>query len=88
MRINNLRLNPGPMSSPPSPPSSGSPSTAIFRDTEVTLSLSGGTLTALTIDSVDQHIPAACVLWKFTLPSGHTYTPTYTGTLSSDVAVM
>ena len=88
MKITNLRLNPGPLASPPSPPASGSPSTAIYRDTEITLSLSGGTLTALTIDAVDQHIPAACVLWSFTLPSGHTYTPTYTGTLSSDVKVM
>lgn len=88
MRINNLRLNPGPVASPPSAPSSGSPSTAIWRDTEVTLSLSGGSLTALLIDAVDQHIPSGCVLWKFTLPSGHTYTPTYTGTLSTDVAVM
>lgn len=88
MKITNLRLRPGPMSSPPSPPSSTSASTPIFRDTKITLSLSGGTLTALSIDSVDQHIPANCVLLSFDLPSGHTYTPTYTGTLSNDVTVM
>ena len=88
MKITNLRLNPGPISSPPSAPSSGSPSTAIYRDTTVTLSVSGGSLTALTIDAVDQHIPAGCVLWSFTLPSGHTFTPTYTGALSNDVTVM
>ena len=87
LKITNLKVNPGPMSSPPAAPSSGSASTAIFKDTEVTLSLSGGTLTALTIDSVDQHIPASCVLWKFFLPSGHTFTPTYTGALANDVTV-
>ena len=88
MRIVNLRVNPGPMSSPPSAPSSGSASTAIYRDTEVTLSVTGGSMTALLIDAVDQHIPAGCVLFSFTLPSGHTFTPTYTGTLSNDVTVM
>jgi hypothetical protein len=88
VQILNNGLARGAMASPPSPPGSGSPSVAIYRDTEVTLSLSAGTLTALSIDSVDQHIPASCVLWKFQMPSGHTYTPTYTGTLSNDVTVM
>jgi hypothetical protein len=88
MRITNLRVNPGPVSSPASPPSSGVAWQNLYwRDAEVTLSVTGGFVTALTIDGADQHIPAACVLWKFTVPSGHSYTPTYTGTLVHDVTL-
>jgi hypothetical protein len=88
MRIVNLRQVPGAVSSPTSPPSSGVAWQNLYwRDAEVTASVSGGTITALSIDGVDQHIPASCVLWKFTVPSGHTYTPTYTGTLAHDVTL-
>lgn len=88
MRITNLRVNPGPVPSPTSPPSSGSAWQNLYwRDAEVTISVTGGFVTALTIDGVDQHIPASCVLWKFTVPSGHSYTPTYTGTLAHDVTL-
>jgi hypothetical protein len=88
MRITNLRQLPGPVASPSAPPSSTSAwQNTYWRDAEVTLSVSGGTLTVLSIDSVDQYIPASCVVWKFVLPSGHSYTPTYTGSLSHTVTL-
>lgn len=80
-------LSPGAVASPTAPPSSGNAWKNYYCDAEVTVSVSGGTMTALLIDSVDQHIPANCVLWKFSLPSGHSYTPTYTGTLAHDVTL-
>lgn len=79
----------GPVASPHAPSASGSPwLNGYGQDAEITVSLTGGTMTALSIDAVDQHIPANCVLWKFALPEGHTYTATYTGTLAHDVTLL
>jgi hypothetical protein len=89
LRVVNTDMAAGPVSSPASPPASGAAwLNPYWRDAEVTLSVSAGTLSALSIDSVDQLIPANCVLQSFLLPSGHTYTPVYSGTLTHTVNLM
>jgi hypothetical protein len=89
LRIVNNVLQPGPVSSPTSPPSSTDAwVNNYYRDAEVTLSISGGTLSALETDSVAEFLPASCTLYKFIVPGGHTYTPTYTGTLSHKVKLL
>jgi hypothetical protein len=89
LRIINEMTTPGPISSPQAPPSTGAAwLNGYSRDAWITLSLSGGTMTVLSIDAVDQIIPTGCVLWTFLLPAGHSYTPTYGGTLSHNVTLI
>lgn len=79
---------PGPVASPQAPPVTGVAwMNGYGHDAEITVSVSGGTMTTLSIDGVDQIIPAGCVVWKFFLPEGHSYTPTYTGTFSHTVTL-
>jgi len=86
LRVIDLHQNPGPVSSP-----QAAPATTVawpneyYRDAEITLSVSGGTLSALKTDAVSEILPASCTLYKFTVPAGHSYTPTYTGTLTHTV---
>ena len=81
----------GPVTSPHAVPVSGSPwLNGYYQDAEVTLSVSGGTLSALTITgingvTVSQVVPASTTFYRFTLSAGATYTPTFTGTLTHTV---
>lgn len=88
LRVVNLGESPGTLSSPQAPPSSGSPwVNGYYRDAWITLSTSGGTVTALSIDSTAQNVAAGAVQ-QFFLASGHSYTPTYTGVLSHTVMLI
>jgi hypothetical protein len=89
MRLVSLDNASGPVASPQAPPASTVAwPNWYYRDADITLSVSQGSLTALNIDAVAQIIPTGCVLWKFTLPAGHSYTPTYTGTLTHTVTLL
>lgn len=84
-----IECNPGPVASPPGPPSSTAAwLNGYYHPVEVTLSVSGGTISALLVDSVAELLPAGCVLYKFAVPAGHSYTPTYTGTPTHTVKVL
>lgn len=86
VRVINGMTTPGPVASPQAAPASGSPwFNGYYHDAEVTLSVATGTLSALVTDAVAETLPASCTLYKFTVPSGHSYTPTYTGTLTHTV---
>jgi hypothetical protein len=88
LRVVNVDMAAGPVSSPAAPPATGAAwPNPYWNNAEITLSVSGGTLSALSIDSVDQYIPAGCVLWSFCLPTGHSYTPAYSGSLSHSVTL-
>lgn len=79
----------GPIASPQAAPSSTSTwHNYYYRDAWITMSLSGGTLSALSIDSTSQAVPASAAYYSFMLPSGHSYTPTYTGTLTHTVSLL
>lgn len=90
--IDALRVR-GPLSSPQAPPSSASAWQNLYNgDAEVTLSVSGGTISALTITStggsnVTQPVPSGATSYRFRLPSRLSYTPTYTGTASHAITV-
>jgi hypothetical protein len=84
----------GPVSSP-----QAAPATTVawpnryYQDAEITLSVAAGTLSALTITgiggtAVSQTVPASSTFYRFTLPSGASYTPTYTGTLTHTVTLI
>ena len=93
IRVIALAQLPGPVSSPQAPPSSTSGwVNAYYRDAEITLSVSGGSLSALTLTgaggAVSQVVPASSTFYRFTLPSGQTYTPTYTGALTHTVTLL
>jgi hypothetical protein len=80
---------PGPVASPQAPPASTAAwLNGYYHDAEITLSVSGGTLSALSIDSTAQTVPASTTFYRFTLPAGHSYTPTFTGTLSHTVTLL
>jgi hypothetical protein len=79
----------GPVASPQAPPASTVAwPNDYYRDAEITLSVSGGTLSALKTDAVPEFLPASCTLYKFTVPAGHSYTPTFTGTLTHTVKLL
>ena len=85
-------MSPGAVTSPQAAPGSTVAwPNYYYRDAEITLSVAGGTLSALTISggggAVSQVIPAAATFYRFTLPSGQAYTPTYTGVLTHTVAL-
>lgn len=76
---------PGPVSSPQAPPGSGTAwANYYYRDAWITV---GGSVSALLIDSTAQHIPSGSVS-SLMLPSGHSYTPTYSGTISHAVTLL
>lgn len=80
--------NRGPMASPPSAPASGSASAAIYRDatwyvsaaTSISAVSVGGTATGLT--------GGAGVVVAIPVPSGYTFTPTYTGAMTVHAVVL
>lgn len=89
----NLDMVPGPVSSPQAAPSSGSAwFNGYYRDAEIALSVSGGSLSALTItgagNTISQAVPASTAYYRFTLPAGQSYTPTFTGTLTHTVTLL
>lgn len=94
IRLIQLNMPPGPVSSPQAAPSSTNAwPNYYYRDAEITVSVSGGTLSALTITGVSltaisQTIPASTTFYRFMLPSGASYTPTYTGTLTHTVTLL
>jgi hypothetical protein len=89
VRVVNLNNSPGPVASPQAPPlTTVAWPNYYYRDAEITLSVSGGTLSALKTDAVSESLPASCTLYKFTVPSGHAYTPTFTGTLTHTVKLL
>jgi len=83
-----LHNGPGPVSSPAAAPGNNVAwPNYYYRDAEITLSVSAGSLSALTINGVAQTVPAGTTFYRFTLPSGQSYTPTYTGTLTHTVTL-
>jgi len=77
-----LRIR-GPVSSVHTPPASGGTWTNLYGgEAEVTLAISGGTLSALTINGVTQLIPASCVFYRFKLVPGDVFVPTFSGSLA------
>jgi hypothetical protein len=89
VKLISLENLPGPVASPHAPPSStGVWNNYYYRDAEITLSVSAGTLSALSINSTAQTIPASTTFYRFTLPSGHSYKPTFTGTLTHTVTLL
>jgi len=82
----------GPVSSPHAAPGSASAWLNAYNlDAEVTCSVSGGTLSAMTITgpagAISQTVPGSTTFYRFTLPAGCSYTPTYTGTLTHTVSL-
>jgi hypothetical protein len=93
LRILNLDSEPGAVTSPQAPPASTVAwLNGYYWTAEITLSVSGGTLSALTITgpsgAVAQVIPASTTFYRFTLPPGASYTPTFTGTLTHTVTLL
>lgn len=78
----------GPVASPQAPPSSGTAwLNGYYRDAWVTLSAT--TITAVLIDSTTQNgLAGSPNTYSFLLPAGHSYTPTYTGTLTHTVTLL
>jgi hypothetical protein len=93
-RLYATSTEPGPIASPQAAPTSTNPwLNGYYRDAEITLSVAGGTLSALTINApgvsaVSQTVPASTTFYRFTLGSGQTYTPTFTGTLTHTVTLL
>lgn len=84
-----LDNTPGPVGSPQAAPASTVAwGNFYYRDAEITLSVAGGSLSALEIDATAQVVPAAATFYRFTLPAGHSYTPTYTGALTHTVTLL
>lgn len=92
VRIVNLMTTPGPIAAP-----QAAPATSVawpnfyYRDAWITLSAT--TITGLTITgqggtAVAQAIPASATTYAFFLPSGCSYTPTYTGSLTHTVTLL
>jgi hypothetical protein len=87
LKLVNLDGPYGPLVSPQAPPATGVAwLNAYYRDAWITLS-STASISALSIDSTAQNITAGAKQ-QFFLPSGHSYTPTYTGTLSHTVTAL
>jgi hypothetical protein len=91
LRLVQLHMPAGPVSSP-----AAAPATTVawfngyYRDAWITVALSGGhTFTSLNIDAVAQPNAASAGTYQFLLPSGHSYTPTYSaGTLTHTVTLL
>jgi hypothetical protein len=88
VRCINLATPSGPVASPHAAPASGAAwLNGYYRDAWITLSAT--TITALNIDSTAQNgLGASPATYTFLLPSGHSYTPTYTGTLTHTVSLL
>lgn len=88
LRIIALDAAPGPVGSPQAPPASNAAwANLYYRDAWITLHAT--TITALSIDSTAQNgLAGSPATYSFLLPSGHSYTPTYTGTLTHTVTLL
>lgn len=88
LRILDIRQQSGPVASPQAAPSSGSAwFNGYYRDAWITGSAT--TITALDIDSTPQKgLAGSPSSYMFLLPAGHSYTPTYTGTLTHTVTLI
>jgi hypothetical protein len=87
IKLVNLYGPHGPLASPHAPPASGAAwSNFYYQDAWITLSATTS-ISALSIDSTAQNI-AAGAKQQLYLPAGHSYTPTYTGTLSHSVTLL
>jgi hypothetical protein len=88
LRIVDLMQTLGPVGSPQAPPATTVAwPNLYYRDAWITLSVTG-TLTALSIDSTAQAVPVNAQVYRFLLPSGHSYTPVYTGALTHTVSLI
>lgn len=88
LRVINTDMTAGPVSSPSAPPASGAAwANPYWRDAWVTLHAT--TITGVSIDSTAQNgLATSPASYTFLLPSGHSYTPTYTGTLTHTVTLL
>lgn len=94
-RICDLMQIPGALASPQAPPAStGVWINAYYSDAWVTLRVSGGTLSSLTLygpqgsgAGVVQAAAAGAAVYNFFLPAGCAYKPAYTGTLAHDITL-
>jgi hypothetical protein len=87
IRLYNLDQPAGPVGSPQSPPANNAAWVNYYwRDAWVTLSAT--TVTALKIDATAQGISGSPATYSFLLPSGHSYTPTFTGSLTHTVSLV
>lgn len=84
LRVINDRLSPGIWSAAPAAPASGTPQqNTAWRDATVYLSATSG-ITAVSVDSTALGLTAGNnTVLPVTVPSGHTYTVTYSGTLTT-----
>jgi hypothetical protein len=93
VRLINLMTTPGPVASPQAPPASGSAwSNFYYRDAWITLSAT--TITGVTITGqsgaggvAQNGLAGSPATYTFFLPTGCSYTPTYTGTLTHTVTL-
>lgn len=83
VRLINGMTNAGVIASPQAPPASaGTWANFYYRDLWIELALAGGTFTAFTVDGVTKPAAVGASGYAFFLPSGHSYVPTFTGTLT------
>jgi hypothetical protein len=93
VKIKDLMQSAGAVTSPQAAPATTVAwANSYYRDAEITCSISGGTLTTLSIGgpggAVAQTIPASTTFYRFTLPAGRAYTPAYTGALTHTVTLL
>ena len=94
-RICDLMQVPGPLASPQAQPASGSQwINAYYSDAWITLRVSGGSLTSLTLygpqgsgAGVAQAGAAGATLYSVLVPAGCAYKPVFTGTLAHDITL-
>jgi hypothetical protein len=87
LKIVNNMLGPGPMASPPSAPSSTDASTPLYRDALWYVSASGGITVVVLTDAADNSFTTGQTagdnaVIPVDVPSGSTFTPTYSGTMT------
>jgi hypothetical protein len=84
IRVINLNQVSGPVTAgvPAAPATTVAQVNAFYRDAQLWLSAAGGTITAVLVDATAVPVAAAAIIGPVLVPSGHSYTPTYTGTLT------
>jgi hypothetical protein len=87
-RLVNLDQTNGPVASPQAPPANNAAwFNGYLRDAWITLSAT--TITALKIDATAQNgLASSPAAYSFILPTGHSYTPTFTGSLTHTVTIL
>jgi hypothetical protein len=88
LKLKRLEAAAGPVASPQAPPASTFAwPNWYYRDAWITLSATA--ISAVLIDSTAQKgLAASPAAYSFFLPAGHSYTPTYTGTLTHTVSLI